>query len=539
MLANWDWTQLIAGLGLFLFGMYLLEDSLKNLSERKFKLFLRKHTETITGSILSGALVTAILQSSSLVSLMTIALVGAGITTFQGAMGIVWGANLGTTISGWLFTLIGFKLKLGSFASICIFLGALMSLIFSSSKKIVSIGRFLFAFGVLFLGLSFMKTSMMAVSQQVDLSDYANLNPYFFFPIGILLTAIVQSSSATMVLTLSAINSGIIGFPQALAIIIGADIGTTITIFIASFKGAPAKKRVAWSHLLFNCFNSLVFLTFLHPISAFCIKYLINGSKLYALVGMHTAMNLTGILCLSPFLRKIADFLEQKFPEKRSIYTYYVHQADFEYPEIAIDAVKKEARSLIESVINFGAKSFGEDKLPFPRPQAHDKLTSMSFHAQYNGLKHIKGEVLDFYLNFQKTLDDLEPHQQEFEPYVESVKKSLSSAKHLKDVNHNIVKFSNSGRERLYNLYVQMKENNITFYGQIIETLDRDEEVELGELFDKNQLENNLMVSQVYQLLEAHDIENIEATTLLLVLREIYSSNKGLILAMKDLKGIV
>lgn len=540
MATAWNWPNLLIGLGLFLFGMSLLEKGLQGLSERNFKQFLRKHTATTFGGILSGAAVTAILQSSSLVSLMVLSLVGAGVISFRNAIGVVWGANLGTTITGWLFVVIGFKLKLLPFASVCIFLGALAALVFEHKKKVFHLSRFLFSFGLLILGLSLMKDTMGQLSQNFKLSDYANFGPYLFFPIGILLTAVIQSSSATLVLTLSAVNSQFISFPQAMAVIIGAEIGTTITIFAGAIKGTVAKKRVAWSHLAFNIFLACVFLPFLHPISSFLTRSFAQGHLLYAIVGLHSFMNFTGIVLLSGWQYRFASWLERMLPNHKKRYAKYIHEVSPDYPEIVSEALKNEARQLIFNVIGLSLRGFGLNTRPESWPQAIIPKNGTDYHGQYTELKHIEGEVIDFYLKLSHE-EQLDFADSPIETYVESIKKSLSSAKHLKDIQHNLNQFLNSARDHVYHFLLEIRQTNLDLYEYILEVIENgassDQSTSLEAAFDKNRIDNDSLVNKVYQLLENKEIKKVEASTFLLVLREIYSSNKGLLLALRDVKS--
>ena len=169
------WTlifKLFAGVGLFLFAMYLLEESLKNLSGRNFKLFLQRTTKNRIGAVTGGAVVTAVLQSSSMVSLMVLAFVGAGVFTMKNAMAIILGANLGTTLDSWLVATLGFKVDIEVAAYPAVFVGGLLLILFGNRKTIKYIGYFLLGFGLLFIGLSFMK---MAMEGQVKTFDFSKI----------------------------------------------------------------------------------------------------------------------------------------------------------------------------------------------------------------------------------------------------------------------------------------------------------------------------------------------------------------------------
>ena len=241
-----------------MFGMLLMEDAIKTLAGRSFKLFLKKHSNNKIKGILSGGAVTAILQSSSVVSLIVLAFVGAGVIPMKSAIAMVFGANLGTTATGWLVALVGFKVEIQQLAFPLIGVGSLMLMMLESKKQWKHLGKAILGLGFLFLGLEFMKTSVNELAENFDLSPYVDYSPFVFLLIGVVLTAIIQSSSASMVITLSALYSNIIPLESAAAMVIGSDLGTTATVLIGGLPGLPAKKRVAMAHFIFNLVTDLL-----------------------------------------------------------------------------------------------------------------------------------------------------------------------------------------------------------------------------------------------------------------------------------------
>ncbi|MCU0359041.1 MAG: Na/Pi symporter, partial [Cyclobacteriaceae bacterium] len=244
--------ELLAGIGIFLFGMFELEESLKNLSGGTFRRLIRKFTENWFRSVLSGIISTAVLQSSTAVSLMVLAFAGAGIMGMENAIGVIIGSNLGTTLSSWIVATLGFKLKIEILAMPFIGLGGLGLIFFGKSTRATNISKFMVGFGFLFLGLDYMKTSIEGLATAYDLTSLRHLPAISFILIGFLLTAIIQSSSASMAIILSALNSSVITFPLAAYMVIGTNLGTTLTVLIGSLGSQTIKKRVAISHLLFN-----------------------------------------------------------------------------------------------------------------------------------------------------------------------------------------------------------------------------------------------------------------------------------------------
>ena len=257
MTMNFDFWKLLAGLGIFLFGMVLIEESVRALSGRTFRRIIRQYTDGRLKSIGSGALVTALLQSSSAVSLMVLAFVGAGVMSMENAIGVIMGSNIGTTLTAWIVAVLGFKIKIESFALPFIGIGAIGLILFKGSSKPALISRLCIGFGFLFLGLDYMKGSIENFTQKIDLNRFPDYGLLFYALIGTLITAVMQASAATIAIVLTALNSQLITFDIGVAMVIGANVGTTITVLLGAIGGVQAKKRVALSHLIFNVITAL------------------------------------------------------------------------------------------------------------------------------------------------------------------------------------------------------------------------------------------------------------------------------------------
>ena len=224
--------RFLAGIGFFIYGMGQLEKVLKNASGRSLKLFISRNTQSLFKAIAIGTIVTGLAQSSSVVSLIVLAFVEAGVITFRNALGLILGANLGTTLSNWIVATIGFKTNVTNFALPFVAVGAIAMFLFEKKQKIYNIFSILFSIGILFLGLGFMKESAEIVATKVDLSLYTNHGILFYILFGFVLTAIIQASSATIAITLTALYTNILDFPSAIAIVIGSEVGTTIKILL-------------------------------------------------------------------------------------------------------------------------------------------------------------------------------------------------------------------------------------------------------------------------------------------------------------------
>jgi phosphate:Na+ symporter len=176
MLQRFDIWLFLAGLGIFLFGLHYIEQALKKLAGRSFKKFLREQTHNPLKGVFGGAGITAILQSSSVVSLMVMAFVGAGILTMRSALGIIFGSNLGTTFTGWIVALIGFKFDIEGFALPMVAIGGLTVILFANRDQLYNFGRFVFGFGLLFIGLNWMKGSIEELATTFDVTVFGDIN---------------------------------------------------------------------------------------------------------------------------------------------------------------------------------------------------------------------------------------------------------------------------------------------------------------------------------------------------------------------------
>lgn len=231
-------TELLAGIGLFLFAMHFLETSLRELSGRRFKLFLQKMAARPISAVAGSALITGILQSSSMVSLMVLAFLGAGVFSLEQSLALILGANLGTTLDSWIIAVFGFQVNIEKAAFPAIFLGALLLLISGKRKQFSQVSFFLLGFGLLFLSLHLMRTSMETAVQQFKIESYLQASHYLFLLIGFVITFLMQSSSVTMAIVLTAIHSGILPLDKAIYIVLGSETGTTIKIWLASLGGS-------------------------------------------------------------------------------------------------------------------------------------------------------------------------------------------------------------------------------------------------------------------------------------------------------------
>lgn len=265
-----DLLKLIGSLTFFLFGMKLMSESLQKVAGDKMRGILEAMTSNRFKGVLTGVLITAIIQSSSATTVMVVSFVNAGLLSLVQSIGVIMGANIGTTVTAWLISLLGFKIDISTFALPLI--GLSLPLIFSKIAKRRSIGELIIGFAMIFMGLAYLNKSVPDINSNPEiLSFFSHYSAYgygsilFFLAVGTILTLVIQSSSASMALTLVMCYNGWIGFDMAVAMVLGQNIGTTITANLAALVANSTAKQAAMAHLLFNVIGVTLAMIFFYP----------------------------------------------------------------------------------------------------------------------------------------------------------------------------------------------------------------------------------------------------------------------------------
>lgn len=352
-----DFKEIAAGVAIFLFGMIALEEGFKAFSGGLLENLLRRTTDNLWKSLSFGALTTTIMQSSSLVSVLTISFLSAGLIDIAAGIGIIFGANIGTTTGAWLVAGLGLKVKISAYAMPMLVFGVI--LIFQKAPTLKGIGYVLTGLGFLFLGIHHMKEGFEAFKDTIDLEAYAV--PGFtglliFTLIGVAATVIMQSSHATLVLIITALAAQQVTYENALALAIGANIGTTITAILGAMSANVEGKRLAAAHLVFNIVTGLVAMIFIQQLIG-VVDYLSVASGIAAdnytlkLALFHTVFNLLGVILMIPFINKLVDYLTKAFkaPRVDLVQPRYLNDAVMEFPEAVLEAVRKETFHLYDN----------------------------------------------------------------------------------------------------------------------------------------------------------------------------------------------
>lgn len=331
----------IGGIGLFLLGMTLMTDGLKGLAGASLRRIITRFTNSPASGAATGALTTAVLQSSSATTVATVGFVSAGLLTFPMALGVIFGANIGTTITGWLVAIVGFKLDIGSVLLPFVLIGVLMKMF--GHGRLSHAGMALAGFAVLFLGIATLQDGMAAFEGRLTPDNFPPdtlLGRMLLVAIGIIITLITQSSSAGVATALVALSAGTISFPQAAAMVIGMDVGTTFTAALATLGGGLATRRTGLSHVIYNLLTGLMAFCLLSPYSALIGPWLNgpNGDPQIALVAFHTMFNAIGVIAVLGFTKKFARLVMRLVPDARDSLTAHLDDRLLGDPDAAVDA---------------------------------------------------------------------------------------------------------------------------------------------------------------------------------------------------------
>ncbi len=350
---NSDVLAALGGVGLFLIGMQMLSGGLRALAGDKLRALLARFTRTPLSGAVTGAAVTALIQSSSATTVTAIGFVSAGLLTFSHALGIIFGANIGTTITGWLVAILGFKLDLGQTVLPLVLVGALLQLLGRGGWA--RFGQALAGFSLLFIGIDAMKDGLEAFEGVVTPRDFPEDTVWGrlqLVGIGVLITLVTQSSSAGVATALAALGAGAISFPQAAALVIGMDVGTTFTALLATVGGSTMTRRTGVAHVIYNLMTGVMAFLLLPVASALFLRA--SPDPQIALVAFHSAFNFLGVVLVLPFATPFARLIERIVPASGAAMTRRLDSAALAVPTLAVraaaDTVEVMARTLARHV---------------------------------------------------------------------------------------------------------------------------------------------------------------------------------------------
>ncbi len=372
-----DFLKLLGSLGFFLFGMKLMSESLQRVAGEKMRSILSAITSNKYMGIFTGFLVTAVIQSSSATTVMLVSFVNAGLLSLTESIGVIMGANIGTTVTAWIVLIFGFKVKASIFTLPLI--GIALPLLFSKIRKRSSVGELIVGFAIIFMGIDFLKDSApdinnnpLLVQSIAGLADFGFGSVLIYLAIGTFLTMIVQSSSAVMALTLVLCNNGWISYEMAAAMVLGQNIGTTITANLAAIVGNVSAKRTALAHTIFNITGVALVLVFYYPFLR-AIGSIVTGlghippmdlynastlqerqAILLALSVYHSVFNILNTILLIgfvPWIEKSVKWIIKEREDDEEFRLKFINTGLMSTGELSLLQAKKETIVYIERVI--------------------------------------------------------------------------------------------------------------------------------------------------------------------------------------------
>lgn len=366
-----DILQLLGSLGLFLFGMKVMSDALLKLAGSKMRSILASMTSNRFLGIFTGFSITSVIQSSSATTLMVVSFSNAGLLTLMESISVIMGANIGTTITAWLIAILGFKVSMSTIA--LPLLGFGFAFTFGKKTKVKETGNFIIGFALLFIGLQFLKEAMPDLKNNPEIlsflsqyTEYGFLSLILFLLIGTILTVVIQSSSATMALTLIMCAQGWIPLEMAAAMVLGENVGTTITANLAAMVSNYQAKRTAFAHLIFNIIGVIWVLILFYPFMKFVSwlsvelgsesPYVSAAAIPVAISLFHTCFNVLNTFLLVWFIKPISKIVEKVVKEKEASEVeidtpIFLTKSAAKYPETAIHALRKESKNLYKNTV--------------------------------------------------------------------------------------------------------------------------------------------------------------------------------------------
>ena len=444
---------LLGSLGLFLYGMTLMSEALQKVAGDKLRNILAAMTSNSVSRILTGLFVTAVIQSSSATTVMVVSFVNAGLLSLVQSIGVIMGANIGTTFTAWLISLLGFKADIAVLAIPLIAFGFVFMMCKAKKKK--SIGELIIGFSLLFLGLSFLKESVPDLRSTPEVleflqqwTDYGFGSILMFVGVGTILTIVLQSSSATMALTLVMCNNGWIPFEMGAAMVLGENIGTTITANIAASVANVSARRAAMGHSVFNLFGVIWCLILFHPFLNVVSKIIMamgldnplvagasSNSVLYAISMVHTLFNIINTLLLVWFTNQIATLVTKIIKGKKDEEVFrlqFIQGGMLSTSELSLNQAKEE----IVHYADICRRQYEYAK------KAVNETDAEKFDALYKKLEHYEQVTDRIELEIAKFLDAVKDGviSEESARRIQAMYKIISELESIGDSGFNIAR---------------------------------------------------------------------------------------------------
>ena len=544
-----NFKEIASGVAIFMIGMLFLEEGIKKFSGEVLENILKKSTDKLYKSITFGTITTTLVQSSSLISVLTISFLGAGLLTLTQGIGIILGANLGTTTGAWLVAGFGLKVDIAAYAMPMLVFGIV--LMFQKNKNMIGFGNFLVGMGFLFLGIHYMKEGFEAYKETIDLASMSVdgiKGLLIFSAVGIFVTLVVQSSHASFVLIITALAAGQISYENALALAIGTNVGATITAILASLNSNADGKRLAAANFIYNVVTGIIAIILLHQM-ILSVDYIskllgINADDYTLKLALfYTLFKAVGIIIIIPFIDNLVKFLERVILEKdtkdKAESAIYLNESVLEFPAALMNAIYKETKHLYENA--FDIISSGLNLKP-RRVISNGNLdeivreglgtNAVDMDELYS--KKIKGIYGDI-INYATKAQGKFPLEKIDELYAlklanRNIVEALKDTKHLQK---NVIKYSKSKNTYIRDEYHKMRKNLAELLRNINTIATTEEEDVMMLLLSKAKVYNKqndvLSNGALDELIRKRMITNEMATSLMNDSTYAYNIGKNLI----------
>jgi phosphate:Na+ symporter len=478
---------------------------------------------------------TTIMQSSSLVSVITISFISAGLVTLVAGIGIIFGANIGTTTGAWLVAAFGLKVKISAYAMPMLVFGIVLS--FQSSRYLKGIGAVLAGLGFLFLGIHYMKEGFESFKDSFDLASLAVAGYpglFLFAGIGAAATVVMQSSHATLVLILTALAAGQITYENGLALAIGANIGTTITAIIGSLSANIQGKRLAGAHLIFNFVTGFIAIVFIHQF-VWAVDVVSDKVGIAAdnytmkLAVFHTLFNVTGVLVMVPLIYKLAEFLVRYLPEKELdvAQPMYLTDAVLEFPETVLSSLKKEVWHLFDSAFEIMAHGMNLHRTEILESSDLEKtinddreIHEFDLDELYESkVKVLYSAIIDFISRSQSSMPSV--FSEEMFRLRNAASEIVKCVKHIKHLRKNATRYMLSDNEHIRSEYNRLRYQVAMILREIYRLRGEDDYDHALAVLELDELKAEILVahgelnSRIAEVLKDNQITPEMATSLL------------------------
>ena len=529
---NSNFKQIASGVAIFLFGMLALEDGFHQLSGGMLERFLRTSTNNLWKSFNFGLITTTLMQSSSLVSIITISFLSAGLIELAGGIGIIFGANIGTTTGAWLLAGFGLKVKLSAYSMPMLVFGIIF--IFQKNKNLKAFGWVIAGIGFLFLGIHNMKEGFDVMRETIDLSAYSMVGfkgLIIYTLIGVAATVIMQSSHATLVLIITALATSQITYENALALSIGANVGTTITAIIGSLSANVVGKRLAGAHLIFNMITAIV--------AILSIKYLLvavewigdyinlaSDNYTLRLAIFHSLFNIIGVLLVMPFVKPLVRFLEWSMPAKMVHLKKpkYIIESVLESEQATKAAVYAESVRLFDLSQKVIANGIGLKKNELTKtidketlPLKDKPLEGISINESYEvRIKQVFSAIFEFVIIAREKFSG--ESNKAMQKYSIAVRRLAFCIKEIKHLNKNLMNYIKSDNLVIKGGYNYLRWSLIETVRQINEIRHKSNQGKrkrmLKELSKKVANDNVIMIEKIEKAISKQTISALMSTSL-------------------------